>query len=314
MSNAPREERIPISADDSPSVVMEIIYQLKIKDVMETAVITAVKEDSMRHVQEIMRDNHLSCVPVVEEKNVVGIVSLHDIVVALDKGFINSPVDERMTREVISLQDDMPLTFAISYLNTYRFSRFPVLNKKQELVGILGSPDVIKSLLVEMNREVLRLEDLQKDEEGAVSPYAEMDFNVPRYNFEIAGHASTEIKKALKLRNIDPKIIRRVAIASYELEINLVVHSNGGIIHCHLQPDKVIIMTTDAGPGIPDVDQALQEGWSTASEYVRSLGFGAGMGLANIKRVSDEFFINSTVGVGTLVRSVIDFDSTKEEE
>jgi len=313
MDNAPKEEHIPISTVDSPSVVLELIYQLKIKDVMTTAVITGNKKQTMRHVQVIMQENRITGVPITEGQKLVGLVSIDDIVTALDKGFIDRPVEERMTRNVIVLQDDMPLSFAISYLNKYRYGRFPVLNKDQDLVGILSSTDVIRSLLVEMNREVLRLEKMQKDTSGVSSSFAEMEFNVPRYDFELAGRASTEIKKALKQRNFDPKIIRRIAIASYELEINLVVHSQGGSIHYSVQPDKVTIIAADTGPGIADVNLALQEGWSTANEYIRSLGFGAGMGLANTKRVSDEFSINSAVGVGTTVRSVVYVNSSKDE-
>jgi anti-sigma regulatory factor (Ser/Thr protein kinase) len=139
-----------------------------------------------------------------------------------------------------------------------------------------------------------------------------MEFATVRYDFELAGRASTEIKKALKQRNIDPKIIRRIAIASYELEINQVVHSNGGTISCSIQPDRVVIVAADTGPGIADVNLALQEGWSTANEWIRSLGFGAGMGLANTKRVSDEFQIHSELGVGTTVRSVVFLSSPKD--
>jgi anti-sigma regulatory factor (Ser/Thr protein kinase) len=189
-----------------------------------------------------------------------------------------------------------------------------VLNKKKELVGILSSKDVIKTLLVEMNREVLRLERIHLKEEHGQDKFLEMDFTTVRFDFELAGRASTEIKKTLKNRNIDPKIIRRAAIASYEMEINQVVHSLGGTMSCSIQPDKVIIVASDSGPGIQDIDLVLQEGWSTANEWIRSLGFGAGMGLPNIKRVSDEFFIESTPGTGTTVRSVIFFNSLKEKE
>jgi len=314
MDNTPQEEHIPISTVDSPSVVLELIYQLKIKDVMTTAVITGRKEQTMRHIQVIMQENRITGVPITENQKLVGLVSINDIVTALDKGFIDCPAEERMTRDVIVLQDDMPLSFAISYLNKYRYGRFPVLNKDHDLVGILSATDVIRSLLVEMNREVLRLEKMQKDSSAVSSSFAEMEFNVPRYDFELAGRASTEIKKALKQRNFDPKIIRRIAIASYELEINLVVHSQGGSIHYSIQPDKVTIIAADTGPGIADVNLALQEGWSTANEYIRSLGFGAGMGLANTKRVSDEFTINSAVGVGTTVRSVVYVNSSKDEK
>jgi anti-sigma regulatory factor (Ser/Thr protein kinase) len=219
-----------------------------------------------------------------------------------------------MTRNVIVLESDMPLSFAISYLTKYRYGRFPVLDKNKDLVGIITSKDVIRTLLVEMNREVLRLEKIHQKETGSQDCCSEMEFSTVRYDFELAGRASTEIKKALKRRSIDARIIRRVAIASYELEINQVVHSQGGTISCSIQPDKVVIVAADRGPGIGDVNLALQEGWSTANEWIRSLGFGAGMGLANTKRVSDEFFIDSAVPGGTTVRSVVFLHSPKEEE
>jgi CBS domain-containing protein len=312
--NPALSDDIPISTVDSPSVVLELIYQLKIKDVMNPAVITAKKTDTMRHIQAVMRENYITGLPIIEDQRLLGIVSIDDIVTALDKGYIDCSANEWMTTNVIVLEDDMPLSFAISYLNKYRYGRFPVLNKKQELVGILTSKDVIRTLLVEMNREVLRLEKIHQSQAGSPDRYSEMEFTTVRYDFELAGRASTEIKKALKKRDIDPKIIRRVAIASYELEINQVVHSHGGTIACSIRPDKVIIVAADTGPGIPDVNLAIQEGWSTANEWIRSLGFGAGMGLANTKRVSDEFFINSTVGLGTTVRSVVFLNSPKEEE
>ncbi|MDR1238784.1 MAG: CBS domain-containing protein [Treponema sp.] len=309
----PGRTDIPIGAEDSPSVVLELIYELKIKDVMATAVITGEKGQTLRHIQAMMRENHITGMPIVEGSRLAGLVSIDDIVTALDKGYIDLPVEERMTKNVIVLQDDMPLSFAISYLNKYRYGRFPVLNKNHELVGILTSTDVIRTLLVEMNREVLRLEKMHQEAEGPATAYSQMEFVINRYDFELAGRASTEIKKALKQRNFDLRVIRRAAIASYELEINVVVHSLGGTIRCSIRPDRVIIIAADKGPGITDVNQALQEGWSTADEYIRSLGFGAGMGLANTKRVSDEFSIHSALGTGTTVRSVVYVNSPKDE-
>jgi CBS domain-containing protein/anti-sigma regulatory factor (Ser/Thr protein kinase) len=292
--------------------VLELIYQLKIKDVMTSAVITAGKADSLRRIQAVMRENYITGIPITEDNKLVGIISIDDIVTALDKGYIDVIAEEKMTRDVIVLDPDMPLSFAISYLNKYRYGRFPVVNKQKELVGIITPKDVIGTLLVEMNREVLRLEKIH-EKNDARGGYSEMEFATVKHDFELAGRASTEIKKALKKHEIDPQIIRRVAIASYELEINQVVHSNGGTISCSIQPDKVIITAADTGPGIPDVNLALQEGWSTADEWIRSLGFGAGMGLANTKRVSDEFTISSKMGEGTTVRSVIFILSPKVE-
>jgi len=314
MPDSEKKEDIPLSTVDSPSVVLELIHQLKIKDVMTTTLLIGYKNQTMRHIQALMRENKVAGIPIVEGDQLVGLVSTEDIINALDKGFIDALVEERMTKNVIHLQDDMPLSFAISYLNKYRYGRFPVLNKNHELVGILTSTDVIRNLLIEMNREVQRLEKLHKNaNDAAPSAFSEMEFATEHYNFEKAGRASTEIKKALKQRNFDPKLIRRVAIACYELEINQVVHSNGGVMRCSILPDKVIITAADTGPGIEDVNQALTEGFSTANEYIRSLGFGAGMGLANTKRVSDEFTINSSLGKGTTVRSVAFVDSSKDE-
>ncbi|MDR2181301.1 MAG: CBS domain-containing protein [Treponema sp.] len=306
-------EAIPISTVDSPSVVLELIYQLKIKDVMTTAVITAKKTDTLRHIQALMRENYLTGIPITDENKLLGLISIDDIVTALDKGYIDATAEERMTRNLIVLEHDMPLSFAISYINKYSYGRYPVVNKQQELVGILTAKDVISTLLVEMNREVLRLEKAHPVADHPVTGYTEMEFGTAKHDFELAGKASTEIKKALKQRGIDPQIIRRIAIASYELEINQVVHSNGGTITCSIQPDRVVIVAADTGPGIEDVTLALQEGWSTANEWIRSLGFGAGMGLPNTKRVSDEFTINSKRGKGTTVRSVVYLASPKEE-
>jgi CBS domain-containing protein/anti-sigma regulatory factor (Ser/Thr protein kinase) len=307
-------EDIPISTVDSPSVVLELIYQLKIKDVMSYPVITAGKTETLRRLQEIMRENYITGLPIVDGKSLLGIISLEDIIMALDKGYIDKPVEDYMSRNVIVLQDDMPLSFVITYLNKYHYGRFPVLNKNKELVGIVTSKDVIKTLLVEMNREVQRLERIHQEGTNAPNKFSKMDFDIVRLDFELAGRASTEIKKALKNRNIDPKIIRRIAIASYELEINQVVHSLGGTISCSIQPGKVIIIAADTGPGISDINQVMQEGWSTANEWIRSLGFGAGMGLPNTKRVSDEFYIESTLGLGTTVCSVIFTNPEKGDE
>jgi CBS domain-containing protein/anti-sigma regulatory factor (Ser/Thr protein kinase) len=304
------QENIPISTVDSPSVVLELIYQLKIKNVMSTAVITAKRTDTLRHIQALMKENYITGLPIVEDRRLLGIISVDDILNALDNGYIDDLAEKRMTKNVIVLEDDMPLSFAISYLNKYRYGRFPVLNKKREMVGMLSSKEVIKALLVEMNREVLRLEKLHEKKAGTPAQESEMEFTTIRFDFELAGRASTEIKKALKKLHINPKIIRRIAIASYELEINQVVHSLGGTIGCSIQTDKVIITAKDKGPGIENLDLALQEGWSTANEWIRSLGFGAGMGLANTKRVSDEFHIESSPK-GTTVIST--FYLTEEE-
>ena len=130
-------------------------------------------------------------------------------------------------------------------------------------------------------------------------------YDVPGDDFTRAGEASGAIKSALKKLGIPPQVVRKVAIAMYEGEINLVIHGGGGEIDVDIDGQRVLMVLTDHGPGIPDIGNAMEEGWSTAPDNVRSLGFGAGMGLPNMKKYTDEMKIDSTVGVGTTVTMVV---------
>lgn len=124
-------------------------------------------------------------------------------------------------------------------------------------------------------------------------------YTVDPSDFSSAGEASGNVKKTLKTLGFSPDTVRRVSIAMYEAEINMVIHANGGTITVTISPEEICAVFDDVGPGIPDVDQAMQEGWSTATEEVRGLGFGAGMGLPNIKKYADVLDIKTTVGEGT---------------
>ncbi len=126
-------------------------------------------------------------------------------------------------------------------------------------------------------------------------------FDVDGDNFVSAGQASVQVKKNLRRLGLPPEIIRQVSIALYEGEINMVIHADGGEADVIVYEDKIVIILADKGPGIPDIELAMQEGYSTATENVRSLGFGAGMGLPNMKRYTDEMKIESEVGVGTTI-------------
>ena len=137
-------------------------------------------------------------------------------------------------------------------------------------------------------------------------------YDVPSDDFTRAGEASSSIKKALKQVGLAPDIIRNVAIAMYEGEINMVIHAGGGQIDVDIAPDAVRMVLKDQGPGIQDISLAMQAGWSTAPDDVRSLGFGAGMGLPNMKKYTDEMKIESTVGVGTTVSMTV-FTHPQEE-
>ncbi len=126
-------------------------------------------------------------------------------------------------------------------------------------------------------------------------------FDVERGAFETAGEASATIKRTLKRLGVDVGILRRVAVATYEVELNLIIHSLGGRLELAVDENWVRVTSRDRGPGIPDIDKAMTEGYSTAPEDVRTLGFGAGMGLPNMKRNADDFSIASEVGVGTTI-------------
>ena len=126
-------------------------------------------------------------------------------------------------------------------------------------------------------------------------------YKVDGEDFTRAGEASSNVKGKLKQMGVNPEVVRKVAIAMYEGEINMVVHAKGGDITVEVTPTEIIMVLKDVGPGIPDVEKAMQAGFSTATENIRSLGFGAGMGLPNMKKYSDELLIDTEIGVGTTV-------------
>ncbi len=126
-------------------------------------------------------------------------------------------------------------------------------------------------------------------------------YHVEKADYSSAGRVSAAIKRQLKQIGVSGDVLRRVAVASYEVELNLVIHSLGGEMTLNVYPDCVQLISADVGPGIPDLSLAMKEGYSTANETARSLGFGAGMGLPNMKRNADDFDIESTVGVGTTI-------------
>ncbi|NLM49400.1 MAG: anti-sigma regulatory factor [Clostridiaceae bacterium] len=132
-----------------------------------------------------------------------------------------------------------------------------------------------------------------------------LKYDVDGNDFSLAGEASSSVKKVLLSLGFDPEIIRKVSIALYEGEMNMVIHANGGVITVEISPEEIHMLLEDTGPGIEDIELAMQEGYSTASDKVRELGFGAGMGLSNMKKYSDVFIITSEVNKGTRVEMVV---------
>lgn len=134
-----------------------------------------------------------------------------------------------------------------------------------------------------------------------------LEYQVYEADFVNAGAASSAIKKTLKQLNVNPQIVKRVVVALYEAEVNAIAHAYGGMIYADIEADRIIVKVVDKGPGIPDIEWAMQEGNSTASPEVRNMGFGAGMGLPNIRKNVDRLDVQSTVGVGTTVEMEVHF-------
>jgi CBS domain-containing protein/anti-sigma regulatory factor (Ser/Thr protein kinase) len=283
----------------------ELTYELKVEEAMTRKVVTISPLATMADFREVLRVNRISGTPVVEDGKMVGIVSIEDLIKALAAGELNTRVGEKMVPNPVTLYADEPLVHAVGRFSTLRFGRFPVINRQGDLVGMITQGDIVRAMLkrieVDYHEEEIHryrashiFEDILADEVALVFGY-----RVAARDFARAGEASSGLKKTLGRLGIHPHVIRRVAVATYEAEINIVVYTDGGEIVAEVRPDRIKIEAIDKGDGIPDVEQAMQPGFSTAPDWVREMGFGAGMGLPNIKACADDMRLESTVGVGT---------------
>jgi len=300
--------------------VQELIYELKIADAMTRNVITVRPETMMSSLRGLLRDNRISGVPVVEGRKLVGIVSIDDFVSWLAGGGEDCPVRNKMEREIEILCADEPLVNAVEKFDKYGFGRFPVVERgRKRLVGIITKGDIVRELLrrleIDFQEEEIHryrashiFEDMVADRIGLI-----LQYHVMGQDFARAGVSTSGLKKALKRLNIDARVVRRVAIATYEAEMNIIVFAREGDIVVEIERDQIRVEAKDSGPGIPDIEKAMQIGYSTAPDWVRELGFGAGMGLNNIQRCADEMELSSTVGEGTCLRIVVRMDGKRAE-
>jgi CBS domain-containing protein/anti-sigma regulatory factor (Ser/Thr protein kinase) len=284
----------------------ELIYELKVEQAMTRQVITVEPEDTMEVVRRILKEHKLSGTPVTRGGELVGIVSIEDLIRSLRQGNGSQPVKPWMSESVTTLYADEPLVHAAQKFEQCGYGRFPVIDRKTKaLVGILTKVDIIHCML-------RRLEmDFHQQESRRYRPsdwFAELDSNrttlwlryhVDGGNFEKAGEVSSKLKRSLLTLGLSPDTVRRITIASYEGEMNLVIFTQGGELAAAVEPGKVTVTLADNGPGIPDIERAMQPGYSTAPDWVRELGFGAGMGLPNIKNCAHELKLESKVGEGT---------------
>jgi len=284
----------------------ELVYELKVMDVMTKDVIAVCADDRMALLRTLLRRNRFSGLPVLRADQLVGLISLEDFIQWLASQQKDDLIESHMTKEVTTVYDDAPLVVAIRKFEQTGMGRFPVVGRYDgKLMGIITKGDVIKGLLKKLEidyqeEEEYRLpahylfQDIKADQVALVLCY-----DVKGQDFKQAGESSSLLKKTLTRLGIQPAMARRVAIASYEAELNLVVFTDGGSIQAEIQASKIIVAVQDAGPGIADIRKALMPGYSTAPDWVRELGFGAGMGLVNIQNIADEFDIRSELGKGT---------------
>ena len=298
----------PITDHDAHEInrVEELSYDLKTRDVMTTSLRTASSQMPLARVLDILRINRISGVPVLDEGNLVGIISLEDIVRAMEKNELSATTSQYMTKDVVTVASYDSIVKAIRIFAEKGIGRLPVVDENHKLVGMITKGDITRGILVALQKdykeeEVRRyrashlFQDIISERTTLVLRYT-----IKAGDFTQGGKASSHIKHALIRLGADPQLTRRCCIAVYEAEMNLIIHTtNGGILKLEVEPHRITMSATDDGPGIPDTEKVFQPGYSTATEAVREMGFGAGMGLVNMKRCVDSIDLSSKVGEGT---------------
>lgn len=302
-----RQGRV-VTDDEATEIsrVEELSYELRISDTMTRDVKCATPSTRISELLEVLRVRHMSGLPVLDNNELIGIISIEDIVHAMEQNDLDAPVSKHMSTRIYTVKEFEPVVKAIEKFSQYRVGRLPVLNESGRLVGIITKGDITRGILTALQKdykveEVRRyrashlFEDITSDRTSLI-----MRYNIKAGDYQNGGQASSNIKRALLRLGASPQLARQCGIAIYEAEMNLVIHTTeGGIIRMQIDPHRILMQVTDSGPGIPNINLALQAGWSTATQEVRNMGFGAGMGLANMRRCVDRLELESTPGKGT---------------
>lgn len=298
--------------------VEELSYELKVEQVMTSDLITVTPETTMNEALETFRTKKISGAPVVRDDELVGIVSLEDLIHCLQDNDLPAKVSKYMSTNILTVHGSDPIIEALKQFVSSHFGRLPVVDANNKLIGIITKGNITRGILKALQHdyqeeEVRRyrashlFEDIESDRSSLILRYT-----IKQGDFTQGGSASSAIKRALLRLGATPQIARRTGIAVYEAEMNLIIHTtNGGVIRVEIEPHQISINVYDDGPGIEDINQALRPGYSTASESVRELGFGAGMGLANIQRCVDSMRLESIVGKGTSLKLKIRLQNTE---
>lgn len=309
---------------DRVSKVQELVYEIRVGDVMKSEVITVSSRTPMSQLRGILRERRISGTPVVDRGKLVGIISIEDFITWLAERGPDCPIGEKMSREVETLYADEPLTQAVNKFERYGFGRFAVVDRHTgRLAGIVTKGDIVEGLLKKLEidyhkeeesyRQRVRhfFEDILADKVVLLFQY-----DVVGHDFTRAGEAASRLKATLQRLGLAPQIVRRVAIATYEAEMNVIIYTDGGKMRVRVEPHEIFVRVEDRGPGIPDIEKAMQPGYSTAPEWVRNMGFGAGMGLNNILKCATKMELKSSVAKGTRlsIRIAIDEGAKSETE
>ena len=288
----------------------ELAYELDVRAAMSSKVITIQPECPMSEVKQLLGQNKISGLPVVQDLELLGIISIEDVIKWLSEDEHDPPVSEKMTKQVVSVFTDEPLVYAVNLLDKHGFGRLPVLERdNKKLAGILTKTDVMESLLekleVEYQDEELRHYRASHIFEDILADTARINFHyeISKKRIEEGGEVASSLKKTLKRLGVHPNVVRRAAIAMYEAEMNVIIYADEGRASVSIDPNGIYLEIEDDGPGIPDINKAMDPGYSTAPEWVRELGFGAGMGLPNIKMSSENMELSSNPGEGTLLKA-----------
>ena len=218
-----------------------------------------------------------------------------------------------MVTDVITIPKKYSLVSAIKKFEHYRYGRLPVTKntRSNEIVGILTMGDILNCLLENIQTIAEKAEKKELDNDNLSTEMARqttkkrMRFEVNKADFDNAGRVASIVRNYLQKIKIEKQVLRKIAIVCYEAEMNISIHSLGGYISVETEPSEVIITAVDYGPGIPDIEEAMKPGYTTASEQIRALGFGAGMGLSNIKRCADHLDLKSSMETGTILKATI---------
>jgi CBS domain-containing protein/anti-sigma regulatory factor (Ser/Thr protein kinase) len=289
--------------------VEELAYELKVEAVMTRDLQSVSPDTSMMDTLEIFRKNRISGATVLANEQLVGLISIEDLIRCLMNQDLRSPVTKYMSTNLLTVRSSDPVIEALKLFVSSQYGRLPVLDETNHLSGIITKGDITSGILKALQKdyhaeEVRRyrashlFEDIESDRSSLILRY-----NIKQGDFIHGGSASSAIKRALLRLGASPQIARRTGIAIYEAEMNLIIHTtNGGVIRVEIEPHQISITISDDGPGIEDVNLAMRPGYSTANETVRELGFGAGMGLVNIQRCVDSMRLESVFGKGTNLR------------